>query len=219
MSDASKGIEIIRQPAAKAVSVISGGASLVTQSRAVDLHLKREHGQVYFLIDCSTSMAGYKLEEAKQGILDFTRDAIGKGYLIGLIEFASSATILCKPGQDITLLRECLKTMKAYGGTNIAVAIKTAIEALQDVKGDRVIVIATDGQPNKVNAALEAGQAAKDDGIDIITIGTDDADQEFLKKMASRDELARKVSSEKFAQGIASAAQLLPPPRMAIRPK
>ena len=76
----------------------------------------------------------------------------------------------------------------------------------------------TDGQPDKVGAALKAGQAAKDDGIDIITIGTDDADQEFLKKLASRADLGRRVSQEKFAQGIASASQLLPPPRTIIKP-
>ncbi|MFC1864290.1 VWA domain-containing protein [Chloroflexota bacterium] len=218
MGGESKGIEIVRQPAAKAVSVISGGVTIDTQGQAVDLHLKREQGQVYFLIDCSVSMAGYKLEDAKQGILGFARDAIRKEYLLGLIEFASSATILCKPGQDITLLRECLKTMRASGGTNMAVAIKMANEALKDVKCDRAIVIATDGQPDKVGAALKAGQAAKDDGIDIITIGTDDADQEFLKKLASRADLGRKVPKEKFAQGIASASQLLPPPRTIIKP-
>ena len=126
MGDESKGIEIVRQPVTKGLSVISGGVTISTQGRGVDLHLEREQGQVYFLIDCSASMVGYKLEEAKQGILDFARDAIGKQYLVGLIELASSATILCKPGKDITLLKECLKTIRARGGTNMVLAIKMA---------------------------------------------------------------------------------------------
>jgi Mg-chelatase subunit ChlD len=180
--------------------------------------LKKEQGQVYLLIDCSASMAGYKLEEAKQGVLDFAREAIRKEYLIGLIEFASSATILYKPGQDIALLGECLRPMRASGGTNMAAALKMANDALKGMKRDRAIVIATDGQPDKVGAALKAGQSAKNEGIDIITIGTDDADQEFLKKLASRADLGRKVPKEKFAQGIASASQLLPPPRTIIKP-
>lgn len=217
MGNESKGIEIARKLDVQTISVISGGVTIGTQLGIVDLHLKKEQGQAYFLIDCSASMAGHKLEEAKQGILDFARDAIRKEYLLGLIEFTSSATILCKPGQDVTLLRECLKTMRAYGGTNMAGAIKMAHEAIKDAKCDRAIVIATDGQPDKVNAALKEGQAAKDDGIGIITIGTDDADQEFLKKLASRTELSKKVSAEKFAQGISSAAQLLPAPRTVIK--
>jgi Mg-chelatase subunit ChlD len=219
VGDESKGIELVRERAAKAVLVTSGGVKIGTQLQSVDLHLKRELGQAYFLIDCSTSMIGYKLEDAKEGILDFARDAIRKEYLLGLIEFSSSATILCKPGQDINLLRDCLKTMRAYGGTNMVAAIKMAHEALKGLKCDRAIIVATDGQPNNINAALKAGQAAKADGIDIIAIGPDDADQEFLKKLASRTELGRKVPAEKFAQGIASAAQLLPSPRTVVKPK
>lgn len=215
MGDESKGIEIVKQPGTKAV--VSGGVTIGTQARRVDMHLKREEGQVYLLIDCSASMTGYKLEEAKQGIIDFARDAIKKGYLLGLIEFSSSATILCKPGQDMTILSECLKTMRAYGGTNMAAAISMAADALKDEKGERFIVIATDGQPDKVSAALKEAQTAKEAHIDIITIGTDDADQEFLKSIASRADLGRKVSSEKFAQGIASAAQLLPAPKTIIK--
>jgi Mg-chelatase subunit ChlD len=215
MSDESKGIEIIKQSGTKAV--VSGGITIGSKAQHVDMHLKREEGQVYLLIDCSASMTGYKLEEAKEGILDFARDAIKKGYLLGLIEFSSSATILCKPGQDMTILSECLKTMRAYGGTNMAAAIKLAFEALKDVKYQKAIVLATDGQPDKVGAALKEGQVAKDNGIDIITIGTDDADNEFLKKLASRADLGKKVSTENFAQGIASAAQLLPAPRTIIK--
>jgi Mg-chelatase subunit ChlD len=158
-------------------------------------------------------MKGYKLEQAKQGILDFARDALEKEYSTGLIEFAFSATVLCKPGQDIGLLAECLKTMRAFGGTNMAEAIRVAHEALKDAKSNRAIVIATDGKPDKVGDALKAGQAAKDDGIDIITIGTDDANQEFLKKLASRAELGRIVPTDKFADGIASTSRLLPAPR------
>jgi Mg-chelatase subunit ChlD len=217
MGDESKGIEIRRQPSAKVTSVIAGGVTIGTQGRKVDLHLKKDQGHAYFLMDCSASMHGYKLEEAKQGIMDFARDAIKKEYLLGLIEFASSATILCKPGQDMTLLEECLKTMQAKGGTNMAAAIKMAAEALKDVEGERAIVVATDGQPDKVSAALNEAQAAKDAGIDIITIGTDDADQEFLKLIASRAELSRKVTAEKFAEGIASTAQLLPAPRTIVK--
>lgn len=91
-----------------------------------------------------------------------------------------------------------------------------AVEALKGVEGERAIVVATDGQPDKVSAALNEAQAAKDAGIDIITIGTDDADQTFLKQLASRADLGRKVAAEKFAEGIASTAQLLPAPRTIV---
>jgi len=46
------------------------------------------------------------------------------------------------------------------------------------------MVIATDGQPDNIPLSLKAGQIAKENGIEIITIGTDDAVQEFLKTIS-----------------------------------
>jgi len=64
-----------------------------------------------------------------------------------------------------------------------------------------------------------AGEA-KNAGIEIITIGTDDADEEFLRLLASRKELATKVIREQLGQAIADAAKMLPAPkkRLNLRP-
>ncbi len=75
------------------------------------------------------------------------------------------------------------------------------------------MVIVTDGVPNghdEPGATLKEREAAIKDAIDIIAIGTDDADQEFLKKLASRTELGMKVSKERLEQTISSSASLLP---------
>ncbi|MCL2707433.1 MAG: hypothetical protein FWE97_04670, partial [Dehalococcoidia bacterium] len=67
--------------------------------------------------------------------------------------------------------------------------------------------------PDNSAATLKTSQQAKEDGIDLIAIGTDDANQEFLGKLATKQGLAAKVSSDMFAQAIASASSLLPSPR------
>jgi hypothetical protein len=54
---------------------------------------------------------------------------------------------------------------------------------------------------------------AKADKIDIITIGTDDADQTFLKNLASSTQLGSKVSREAFSSTISSSVKLLPLPK------
>ena len=48
-------------------------------------------GFVYLAIDCSASMAGQKLLQAREGALDFAEDAQIKGYSVGLVQFESSA--------------------------------------------------------------------------------------------------------------------------------
>ena len=94
----------------------------------------------------------------------------------------------------------------------MAEAIKVARYHLDKSGSTRVIVIATDGRPDNKKAALKEAEKAKSRGIDIITIGTDDANQDFLKQMATRAELGRKVPREAFSQAISSASNLLPPP-------
>ncbi len=169
-------------------------------------------GIVYLVIDCSGSMEGYKMSQAKQGILEFAQDAIKKDYTVGLIKFNSTATHLCEPKDNVGDLRAYLDKMNANGSTNMASAIAMANQHLSDVRYTRVMVIATDGRPDRTAFALQAGQIAKNEGIDIITIGTDDADVSFLKKLATSAELGNKVSSEQFAKAIGSAVKMLPDP-------
>lgn len=187
-----------------------------------------EEGWVYLLVDCSGSMAGDKLEQAKNGGTGFAKDAIAKGYSVGLIEFYGIANHLCEPTRDMAVLQpyidglEAKKASKVQAflgairrgiyGTNIAQAVRIAHEKLNERKGIKAIVIITDGQPNGPGdpaASLEAGERAKKDAIDIITIGTDDADQSFLKKLASRTELGMKVARDQLEQTIISSARWL----------
>ena len=73
-----------------------------------------------------------------------------------------------------------------------------------------MIVIATDGQPDNRSTASGAAEKAKKMGVDIIAVGTDDADSSFLKKLASRSDLGIKVTREHFGKGITQAAKSLP---------
>ena len=212
-ADQQRGVEIVRTPAVDGVSIVRGSIKIETRGQPIDLSFERQWGQVYLVVDCSGSMSGYKLEQAKEGIIDFAKDAVRREFLVGLIKFNSSATHICEPIRDIVSLERHLKIMMATGSTNMTDAIKMAHEHLKRVECSRAIVIATDGLPNNVKTSIKAGQLAKNDGIDIITIGTDDADRDFLSKLASQTELSTKVSREMFAKAISSASNLLPAPR------
>lgn len=205
-----KDSEIVKQQKTEGVSVIKGGIRIDASWKPTETKFEVNWGKVYMVLDCSASMTGYKLEQAKAGILDFAKDALRKEYLTGLIKFDSSATHLCEPVKDIRLIESFLNGIVATGSTNMVDAIKLARIKLKNVDCSRVIVIATDGQPDNAEMAIKAGILAKGDGIEIITIGTDDADQQFLKKLASRTELGTKVSKEMFAKAISSAYKLLP---------
>ena len=173
----------------------------------------KEEGYVYLVIDCSGSMGEKKLNQTKRGVIDFVFDAEKKGYLCGLIQFHSFPTHLCELTEDISLLKKRIEMIESGDSTFMAEAIKMAHQILRDKDGHRVIVIATDGYPNgpgDPKATLEAGENAKKDEIDIITIGTDDADKNFLKKLATTEELSKKVARQHFGPAIALMAKKLP---------
>jgi Ca-activated chloride channel family protein len=170
-------------------------------------------GYVYLLVDCSASMDGNKIKQAKKGALNFTRDALKKGYYTGLIRFDSSAKLICEPFKDISNLERKLIDLEVRDTTHMAKAIDLAYRLLKEMTGIRVMVIVTDGMPNGARdplATLESGNRAKKEGIEIITIGTDDADREFLKRLASRSDIGLKVENKNLEKAITDSTKLLP---------
>lgn len=164
----------------------------------------------FLLIDCSSSMSGNKLTQAQEGATKFAEDALAKGYHIGLIQFASHARLLCEPQTNASNIASQVGRLVSSGSTNMTEGLTIAVEKLSSDAGSRAIVVVTDGMPDSQESALEVARRAKEMGIDIIAIGTDDADREFLSKLASRGDLAIHVPSGLLAQSMASAAKLLP---------
>lgn len=168
------------------------------------------NGFVYLLLDCSGSMEGQKLKQAKSGALKFAGEAIAKGYRVGLIQFGSRAVLLCEPQRTLSILDSSLRDMGIIGSTNMTEAIQLSTQKLLDKGPFRSICIVTDGMPDDPQSTLNAAQRAKKNRIDIITVGTDDADQDFLKKIATQRELGIKVTQDQFENTIASTAKMLP---------
>lgn len=169
---------------------------------------QRASRTAFLLIDCSSSMRGEKLTEAKSGAMGFAREA--KGYRVGIIAFATHAHLVAEPLDDLAVLREKLDGLRASGSTHLVEAINLAAEQFASPCMRGAVVVVTDGMPDHVGAALKAAQKLKDRGVEVITIGTGDADVDFLKKLASRPRLAVPVAEKQLASGIVSAARLLP---------
>lgn len=165
---------------------------------------------VYLLVDCSGSMAGEKLIQAKQGAGDFARTAIRKGYRVGLINFGDGAHLICEPTRDISLIASSVENFFITGSTNLTDALRMVSKRLLKKEGYRVAVVATDGYPNVPYSALEAAGEMKKDKIEILAISTEDADQDFLSKLVSRKDLNLRVKSAELKMGFKQMADKLP---------
>lgn len=92
----------------------------------------------------------------------------------------------------------------------MAAAIECAARALAtSTASTRAIVIFTDGQPNDCEGTIRAAKRVAATGIDIVAIGTDDADRGLLAAIASRPDLAVPVDRQDIAHGFRQAALLL----------
>ncbi len=166
---------------------------------------------VYLVIDCSGSMEGNKLEQAKKGSLDFAQTALNSGYEVGLIAFNSRTFHLCPTVIDLAELQNGVDRLQAEDGTDLTPAIEAVIHRLgKKSNAIRAMVVVTDGATADPNSALMAANKAKKMGISILAIGTDDANSDFLSKLASDTDLATKVSSDDLEETISSAAKMLP---------
>lgn len=180
-------------------------------SSGVQIVLPQKSKNVLVLLDCSGSMGSNdKLGQAKRGSIGFSEDALSKGFSVGLIRFTSIAELLLKPSSKLSILKNLISELSVSGTTNLTDAIKTAREVLISIQGEKILCIVTDGMPDNEITAIEMAHQARQEGIDIMTIGTDDADITFLKKISTRDQLSIIVDSLQLEAGIRSMAKLLP---------
>jgi Mg-chelatase subunit ChlD len=158
-------------------------------------------------------MAGDKIVQARNGASEFAQSAFKQGFAVGVIPFHHTAYHSCRPTSELQELAPVLRELQAGGGTDVNAALTLAGSYLAGLTaGRRVLYLITDGMTENAQEALQTGSRLKAAGIEIMTLGTPDADHAFLKKLASQERLTAKVSNHQLEAGIASMAKLLPAP-------
>jgi molecular chaperone DnaK len=139
---------------------------------------------VALLIDCSSSMCGTAIEDAKKAAISFFENFRIQNGRVGLIAFPGGMVhSLCTDSHSIT---SRIKALSASGGTPMTEALDIAhSQMLIQGEYENVIVLLSDGAPNNPSSAEASASIAKKNGIRIITIGVSGADEQFLKKIAS----------------------------------
>jgi Mg-chelatase subunit ChlD len=164
---------------------------------------------VLLLIDVSGSMAGPKIEQAKSGSIDFSHSAMSRSYATALAVFADRAAMVCDPTVDAAHFASKIARVNVglVGGTTDLAAGLVLAAKFRELAA---VVIVTDGQTNDNDAALQVAATLKNRAIDIICIGTDDADRDFLNQLATRSDLATHVLPKNLRSAITDASRFLP---------
>jgi Mg-chelatase subunit ChlD len=170
----------------------------------------RLRGTVYLLLDHSASMADKgKMEGLIRGSLRLFAEARRREYAVGAVGFADHAHLLLRASCDPRRLKAQLSTLKPDGRTAMAQALRLATRRLRGRRGDKVILLVTDGMPDSREAALDAARSARMQGITVIAIGTGGADEAFLAALTPKPELAAKVESAQLEETVGTAVQRL----------
>lgn len=143
-----------------------------------NVKIKREGIDIVYALDLSNSMysedvAPNRLEKAKKLILESTQRLAGDR--IGLMIFALDAYSISPLTHDYNSIQAYINIASpeliTHQGTNFSAIIKRAIEVFDDAPTtSKLLVILSDGEDNE-KSLKEAIQLAKENEINIITIG------------------------------------------------
>lgn len=152
------------------------------------------------------------LDVAKVEAIEFANKARAQRYLTGLVSFDDMAKVIRLP-EDKLPFPESVAALEVGGSTNMAAGIFVSYTTLQQARGEKAMVIISDGLPDDEQKAINAAKSAKAFGVRIITIGVPGANDAFLKKIASASDLATLTEFEGLGDAMDRAVKLLPPPR------
>lgn len=146
----------------------------------INLEESGASSNVYCLADQSTSMNGEPLDNLKLALSEFV-STVGEKSKIGLIGFSDTAMVHSTLTQDTVSLNSQIEALETIGGTNIEAGILEAVKQFENVGGERIVLLMTDGQSSVQSSVL---QQAKDANVKIYAIGFGDVQDQLLQQIA-----------------------------------
>ena len=149
----------------------------------------RRDADVMVVLDVSGSMRGQPLVDAKTAALAFLDRMDLSRDQVGLVSFNSGAALNAQLTQNDANIRATINGLVANGNTDIAEAVQVARAELKSGRANSshqpVIILLSDGRQTVSGNPIAEAQAAKNEGIQLVTIGLGSADTATLRTMAS----------------------------------
>ena len=164
---------------------------------------------MFLLIDVSSSMTGQPLVEAQTAAREFLDRCDFTTMEVGLISFSSLVALQAAATSNVRRLHAAIHRLEAEGSTNLTDALEMARGQLVDSDRKRYIVILTDGYPDAPESAVEQALAARGQGIEIVAIGTGDADRDYLRRLASSEQARSSPGSGELVQTFGHIARMI----------
>jgi len=180
---------------------------------------------VCLLIDCSGSMLiggnprdpnGAKLHEVKRAATGFVERRKETRDLIAVIGFGSDIHRTSRLTNDQRQLQSAIEQVFDGGGTRMDKAIDAGVTELKELPdnagGDdvpRTVLLFTDGMPDDARATLAAAQSCRERKIQLVAIGTGDADVGYMGQLTGDPQLVFHCESGGFDDAFKDAEKVI----------
>ncbi len=143
--------------------------------------------RIFLLIDVSASMAGVPLVGAQSAAREFLDKCDFTRTEVGLISFSDQVILQTEATDNARKVRAAIDRLEADGTTDLGAAIELARLRLNRLDRLRYMVILTDGYPDAPESTVAEAVKARNEGIEIVAIGTGAADLAYLQRLASTE--------------------------------
>ena len=135
-------------------------------------------------------MRGSKLAEVRAAAKNFVQRQDLSRNQIAVVQFSTDATLAVPITSDLGQIESAIDQIHADGSTAMNLGLQVAEEALSAASLPRHILLFTDGLATWPSLALSAAQHIRHCGIQIVAIGTGDADRGFLTQATRAESVA-----------------------------
>ncbi len=161
-----------------------------TQYAITDFQLVRDENaaniSMAIVLDCSGSMAGTPLDDAKQAAQLCVDNMDAETQQIAVVSYSDSATLTVPQTNSSTALTSGINGLGSLGGTNISAGVTAGVDALSG-EGSKAMILLTDGQDgNSQEAMQEAIDYANANDVAIYTVGFGDINASYLTDIADQ---------------------------------
>ena len=151
-----------------------------------DLAHNRAPMQVALVMDCSGSMYGSNIQQAKEAALGFAeRTLASPNRQIAVVAFPGG--VKSTPTNDLDRLKWAIDSLTPIGSTPLSEGLYDARNLLRPRAGvQRVFVVMTDGHPDDPDGTVAEVHRLRSSGARVITIGVGaEVEGDFLSSLAS----------------------------------
>jgi Ca-activated chloride channel family protein len=151
-----------------------------------DLAANRAPMHVALVMDCSGSMYGTNLHNAKKAARAFARRLLQtENRQVAVVAFPGG--VRCQPTSDLSKLDAAIDGLTPIGSTPMDEGLADGRNVLRPRAGvQRVFVVMTDGHPDDPDATVAEVHRIRTGGARLVTVGVgDQVQKDFLEALAS----------------------------------